>query len=138
MQTQEFSTLREKISHDTQQRAKRNAGFSALAGVAHAAGIEAGRNCKPIPMVVCTSTGKPIERLDEGACGFAWVAFAGNTAWGKWAKKAGLAGSHYPSGLCIWVHEFGQSIDRKEAYAGAYAQVLRNSGIECHAGSRLD
>ena len=138
MQTQEFSTLREKIAHDTQQRAKRNAGFSALAGVAHAAGIEAGRNCKPIPMVVCTSSGKPIERLDEGACGFAWVAFAGNTAWGRWAKKAGLAGSHYPSGLCIWVREFGQSIDRKEAYAGAYAQVLRNSGIECHAGSRLD
>jgi hypothetical protein len=56
MQTQEFSTLREKIAHDTQQRAKRNAGFSALAGVAHSAGIEAGRNCKPIPMVVCTST----------------------------------------------------------------------------------
>jgi hypothetical protein len=138
MQTQEFSTLREKISHDTQQRAKRNAGFSALAGVAHAAGIEAGRNCKPIPMIVCTSTGKPIERLDEGACGFAWVAFAGNTAWGRWAKKAGLAGSHYPSGLCVWVREFGQSIDRKEAYAGAYAQVLRNSGIDCHAGSRLD
>jgi hypothetical protein len=36
------------------------------------------------------------------------------------------------------VSEFGQSVDRKAAYAGAYAQVLRNSGIDCYADSRLD
>ena len=135
---QQFTTLREKIAHDTRQRTERVAGFAALAGIAHAKGIEAGRNCKPIPMMVCTSTGEPIELLDEGACGFAWVAFAGNTAWGRWAKKAGIARSHYPSGLCVWVSEFGQSVDRKEAYAAAYAQTLRNAGIEAHAGSRLD
>jgi len=29
-------------------------------------------------------------------------------------------------------------VDRKSAYAGAYAQTLRNAGIEAHAGSRLD
>ena len=138
MQTQQFATLREKIAHDTRQRAERVAGFAALAGIAHAAGIEAGRQCRPIPMVVCTATGQPIEQIDDGACGFAWVAFAGNTAWGRWAKKAGLARSHYPSGLCVWVSEFGQSVDRKEAYAAAYAQTLRNAGIEAHAGSRLD
>ena len=138
MQTLEFSTLREKIAHDTAQRAARNAGFAALAGVAHAAGIEAGRNCRPIPMVVSTASGIAIECVDDGACGFAWVAFAGNTAWGRWAKKAGIARSHYPSGLCVWVSEFGQSVDRKEAYASAYAQTLRNAGIEAHAGSRLD
>jgi len=135
---QQFATLREKIAHDTQQRAKRNAGFAALAGIAHEAGINAGRNCRPPPMMVCTTDGKPIEQIDDGACGFAWVEFAGNTAWGKWAKKQGIARSHYPSGLCVWVSEFGQSVDRKSAYAGAYAQTLRNAGIDAHSGSRLD
>ena len=89
-------------------------------------------------MAVCDSTGRPIEIVDDGACGFAWIAFPGNTAFGRWAKKQGLARSHYPSGLCIWVSEFGQSVERKAAYSGAFAQVLRNAGIDCHAGSRLD
>jgi len=134
----EFSTLREKIAHESKQRAARNAGFVALVSVAHAAGIRAGRECRPIPMVVSTASGIAIETVDDGACGFAWIEFAGNTAFGRWAKKEGIAGNHYPSGLCIWVHEFGQSVDRKAAYAGAYAQVLRNSGIDAFANSRLD
>jgi len=134
----EFSTLREKIAHESKQRAARNAGFAALVSVAHAAGIRAGRECRPIPMIVSTASGIEIECVDDGACGFAWIEFAGNTAFGRWAKKEGIAGNHYPSGLCIWVHEFGQSVDRKAAYAGAYAQVLRNSGIDAFANSRLD
>ena len=138
MQQQQFSSLREKISHDSRLRAERNAGFSALERIAHAAGIKAGRECRPIPMIVCDSTGEPMECIDDGASGFAWVAFAGNTAWGRWAKKQGIARSHYPSGLCVWISEFGQSVDRKSAFASAYAQVLRNAGIEAYAGSRLD
>ena len=61
MHAQEFSTLREKIAHDSRLRVERDAGFYALASVAHAAGIKAGRECRPIPMVICTSTGEPIE-----------------------------------------------------------------------------
>jgi len=135
---QQFTTLREKIAHDSRLRAERNAGFTALERIAHAAGIKAGRECRPIPMIVSTASGIEIECVDDGACGFAWVAFAGNTAWGRWAKKQGIARSHYPSGLCVWVSEFGQSVDRKSAFASAYAQVLRNSGIDAHSGSRLD
>jgi hypothetical protein len=138
MHTQEFSTLREEISHDTRLRVERDAGFYALASVAHAAGIKAGRECRPIAMAVCDSTGRPIEIVDDGACGFAWIAFPGNTAFGRWAKKQGLARSHYPSGLCVWVSEFGQSVERKAAYSGAFAQVLRTAGIDCHAVSLLD
>jgi len=134
----QYATLKEKISAEKAIRAQRYTEFEALTAAAHAAGIKAGRECRPIPMIVCDSTGEPIECVDDGACGFAWVAFAGNTAWGRWAKKQGIAGSHYPSGLCVWVSEFGQSVDRKEAFANAYAQVLRNAGIEAHAGSRLD
>lgn len=134
----QFATLREKIAHEGRARASRDAGFLELTARAHAAGIKAGRECRPIPMAVCDSTGRPIELIDGGACGFAWVAFPGNTAFGRWAKKTGLARSHYPSGLCVWVSEFGQSVDRKSAYAAAYAEILRDAGIDCYAGSRLD
>ena len=53
-----------------------------------------------------------------------------DTAWGRWAKKAGIGRSHYPSGLCVWVSEFGQSIVREEAYASAYAHALRDARME--------
>ena len=134
----EFSTLREKIAHESKARAARNEGFTELVARAHAAGMQAGRECMPIPMIVCAHSGEPIECLDNGACGFAWVSFAGNTAFGKWAKKQGIARPHWPSGLCVWVSEFGQSVDRKAAYADAYARVLNDAGIPAYANSRLD
>jgi hypothetical protein len=133
----EFATLREKIAYEKQARNAKHEEFEALLSVAHAKGLEAGRDCRPIPMHVLENN-IPIACIDDGACGFAWVAFPGNTSWGKWAKKKGIARSHYPKGLCVWVSEFGQSVDRKSAYAGAFAQVLRNAGIECYASSRLD
>ena len=134
----QYATLREKISAEKAIRAERNTGFAALAAAAHEAGIKAGRECRPIPMVVSTASGIAIECVDDGACGFAWIEFPGNTAFGRWAKKQGIARSHYPSGLCVWVSEFGQSVDRKAAFAGAYAAVLVDAGIDAHAGSRLD
>jgi hypothetical protein len=111
--------------------------FQDIVEKAYKAGIEAGKNARPIPMYIIDQ-GIPIDRIDDGACGFAWIAFPGNTSFGKWAKKQGLARSHYPSGLCIWVSEFGQSVDRKEAFAGAYARVLKDNGIDAYSGSRLD
>jgi len=96
----QYATLKEKISAEKAIRAQRYTEFEALTAAAHAAGIKAGRECRPIPMVICTAAGVPIECVDDGACGFAWIAFAGNTAFGRWAKKQGLAGSHYPSGSC--------------------------------------
>lgn len=134
----QYATLREKIRAEKAIRAERDSGFAALTAAAHAAGIKAGRECRPIPMIVSTASGIAIECVDDGACGFAWIEFPGNTAFGRWAKKQGLARSHYPSGLCIWVSEFGQSIDRKEAYSVAYARVLRDAGVKAFAGSRLD
>lgn len=112
--------------------------FAELIERAHYKGMQAGRECRPIPMAVCDSTGQMIECVDDGACGFAWIVFPGNTAFGRWAKKTGIARPNYPSGLCIWVREFGQSVDRKSAYAGAFAQTLKDAGINCYANSRLD
>ncbi len=133
----EYATLREKIAAEKTERVNRYAKYQEIIDKAYKAGIEAGKNARPIPMYVIDQ-GIPIDRIDDGACGFAWIAFPGNTSFGKWAKKQGLARSHYPSGLCVWVSEFGQSVDRKEAFAGAYARVLKDSGIDAYAGSRLD
>ena len=133
----QFATLREKIAFEKQERIARHSDYQSTIERAIKAGIEAGRDCMPIPMHVLENN-IPIDRVDDGACGFAWVSFAGNTAFGKWAKKQGFARPHYPKGLCYWVSEFGQSVDRKSAFAGAFAEVLRQAGIECYAGSRLD
>ena len=110
---------------------------------AHMEGMKAGLNALPVPMTVVESDlmGNPIGRswtVSEGACGFAWVTFAGNTPWGRWAKAQGIASKGYPKGLQIWVSEFNQSMARKEAYAYAYAKVLREHGIEAYAHSRMD
>jgi hypothetical protein len=113
--------------------------FDSIHALAHEAGMTAGINAMPLPMLVTEEGARARSWLvDEGACGFAWVAFKGNTAWARWAKKQGIARSHYPSGLCVWVGEFGQSVARKEAYAYAYALVLRDNGIDAYASSRLD
>lgn len=113
--------------------------FAAIHAEAHAAGMAAGQAIIPVPMVVRDDmSGKVYEPVMDGACGFAWVRFKGTTPWAKWAKAQGIASKSYPTGMSVWVHQFNQSITRKEAYAGAYAKVLRNHGIEAYAGSRLD
>lgn len=117
--------------------------FSQIHNQAHEAGMKAGTNALPSPMIVGETDlqGNRNGRtwfVSEGACGFAWVAFKGNTAWGKWAKKEGIASTAYPTGLQIWVHQFNQSMARKEEYARAYAEVLRRAGIDAYAGSRMD
>lgn len=112
---------------------------------AHEAGMTAGMVARPTPMGVVDADiyGRPkpgavVEVVDEGVCGFAWVKFAGNTSFGRAMKAAGLARKSYEGGLSVWVGEFGQSMERKEAYARAYAHVLRQHGIDAYAGSRMD
>jgi len=120
--------------------------FSDLVKKAEAAGMAALEAAKPVPMIVGEADGfsnrfKPGAKLyyeSEGACGFAWVWFKGNTPFGRWMKRAGKASSGYPTGLQVWVSEGGQSIARKEAYARAYAAVLKEAGITAYPGSRLD
>lgn len=113
----------------------------ALVEKAHEAGMAALNAACPTPMIVTGGVpGEPPKTwyVDEGACGFAWVEIAGNTAFGRWAKKSKLATPAYPKGLMFWVYEGGQSIDRKEAYASAFAKVLNEAGIKAYANSRLD
>lgn len=110
--------------------------FLAIYNEAHREGIKAGIGCTPVPMGV--TDGDVSWIIDEGCCGFAWVWFPANTAWARWCKERKISGRGYPSGACIWVSEFGQSIDRKERYAQAFAKVLQKYNITAYAQSRLD
>jgi hypothetical protein len=110
---------------------------------AHAAGRAAAQATKPVPMYVqagdLMGNGYgPIEKVDDGVCGFAWIKFPGNKPFGRWAKKAGLARSAYPTGLCISISAYNQSMQLKEAHARAAVAVLKEHGIECYVDSRMD
>lgn len=125
-------------------------GYQALIQKADAAGKAAAEACTPTPMIVGTAKAifgpgsdeidyaKPTYYVGGGVCGFAWIWFKGNTGFGRWAKKAGLASAAYGGGLQYRVSGYGQSLERKEAYARAFAGVLTEAGITAYAQSRMD
>ena len=116
---------------------------------AHSEGMRAGHGCTPTPMVVGTPTtplGNDIDYdketyyVADGMCGFAWINI--KPARGKFVKflkdnDIGRKDSYY-GGYTIWVSGFGQSLDRKSAYARAFAEVLNENGLKAYAMSRMD
>ena len=77
------------------------------------------------------------------AAGFAWVTIKGTGPLASYVRKETKAGrgrwrKGYPSGLQCSVWEFNQSIDRKYAYAAAFAKVLNAAGFTAYAESRMD
>lgn len=81
------------------------------------------------------------------ACGFAWIVIRpGNCKFANWLKKEKSASKHYNGGVSLWVSKFGQSHDKKKAYARAFADTIENEliltqilpNMTVHAGSRLD
>jgi hypothetical protein len=132
-----------------------HAKWLALHERAHAAGMAAGTGHAPMPMVVGTprdlmgsltggdgggfDPGKPTYFVSDGVCGFAYVTITpGTSSYARWARKNLNAFAAYYGGTQFSVHEFGQSYERKVAYASAYCAVLREAGVECRVESRLD
>jgi len=115
---------------------------------AHLMGMDAGRRVGVTPMIVgspSTPFGSDIDYskktyfVEGGVCGFAGVVI--KPARGKFVsylKSIGIGHKHYYGGWYVSVHEFGQSLTRKEAYAGAYAKVLSEAGFKCYVDSRMD
>jgi hypothetical protein len=110
---------------------------------AHEAGKIAAEKAQVVPMVVREAglfgevVGGQEWFVEGGVCGFAGIKLPGRGAHVKMAKAFG-ARKGYPSGLYIPVHQYGQSMQRKEAYAEAFAKVLQEVGIQAYAESRMD
>lgn len=135
--TQQFKTLREKIRADGISRKAQHAIWVILLADAHKAGVLAGKECKPTPMNVIGNGQR--WRVDDGVCGFAWVHIVqGQRKFINFLKAQKVGHSSYVGGWDISCGEFGQSMERKEAYCRAYANVLRDGGIRCYPQSRLD
>jgi hypothetical protein len=116
---------------------------------AYEAGMKAGNSVGVTPMIVGSPTtplGNDIDYtkrtyfVEGGVCGFAWVKIKparGNfVAYLKSLDK--FPSNAWNGGYDYWVSEFGQSMQRKEAFAGAFADVLRGYGINAYAQSRMD
>lgn len=129
--------------------------FTEICDKARNAGIEAVSKLRVQPMIVGQETSlfsgkldysKPVEYVEDGVCGFAWVDVypqnKGNTRLGKEERKvleaSGFRKDVYGKKYYLWVSDFNQSMQKKEAYASAYARVLRENGIKAYSGSRLD
>lgn len=122
--------------------------YSAIWDEAYQAGIKAGQDCKPIGMRVMEHANplddnSPVVQswdIPDGVCGFAWIVVRpGNCGFAKWAKKNKDARPEYGGGTCVyWVGEFNQSMQRKEAFANAFAEVLNKYGINASPRSRMD
>ena len=122
-----------------------------LYDLADAAGHAAATRAKPTPMVVTQhenpmDESSPVENswyVSEGVCGFAWITLRpGTHSFVKWMSKEGLSRSAYGGGHQIWVSGYNQSMDRKFAYASAFAAILTEAfagtKVEVYAQSRMD
>ena len=121
--------------------------YQAIYDLAVEAGQKAGDEAIPKPMTVQQHSNMADDNsavvkqwyVPEGACGFGWVSIKGNTSFAKWLKKQGIVKSvAYGGGYDLWCGLFGQSVDRKYAWAMAVAKVLNDNGIEAIPHSRLD
>lgn len=114
---------------------------------AHNAGNAAVSQAKIAPMVVSEHANplddnSPIRRqwyVEDGVCGFASVIVKpANSRFAKFLIGEGLARKHYYGGVSMSVHAYNQSLQKKEAYANAFARVLSDNGIRCYVDIRMD
>jgi hypothetical protein len=74
-------------------------------------------------------------------CGFAWVTIKpANCKAAKYLVAKGMARKAHGGGVSVWnpVGSFTQNMDIKEAGARAFAEVLKEHGINAYSDSRMD
>lgn len=120
--------------------------FQMIYEKAMAAGKAAAEAKVPTPMHVVQTAGfggpivKRYEPVMDGVCGFAWVKVKPATQpFAKWLKATGkVRGAAYGGGYDLWISDYNQSMERKEAHARAMAKALNEAGIKAYADSRMD
>lgn len=120
--------------------------FETVYNEAHKAGLEAGNKSKPTPMVVqqhsdMLDDNSPVKKewfVEGGVCGFAWIEIRpSNSTFGKWLKDTKRGGhSDYDHCIIVSCHEFGQSMQRKEAYCHAFVKALGKYAKELQGNNK--
>lgn len=116
-----------------------NEKFQFIYDEARRSGLANGHTVIPTPMVV--TGGGFREYIADGVCGFAWIVIKPATAkFAKWLKANNLASKNYGGGLQIWISDYDQSMQRKEAHAAAMADSLQKAFPEMtiYSQSRMD
>ena len=137
--TPQFATLRQKIAHEKVQRQAREAQFAADWNAACAAGVRAVDALSVTPMLISGREGSYL--VEGGPCGFAQVEVRPrNSPFAKWLIRQNLGrSSDYQKCVYVWVSDFGQSMQRKEAWADAVAAFLTAKGYSgVSSSSRMD
>ena len=101
-------------------------------------GRKAGLGETPVPMQVIGSDQSFL--VEGGVCGFAWIEIRparGPLVTYLKKSKQGYY-SEYERAYIFNIHDFNQSLTRKEAMAEAMAEHLRKCGYNVYAGSRMD
>lgn len=136
-----------RVRSSSAERESKVAQFGEIFKAAHEAGMAAGDACQPVPMVVSehvnmaddNSAVRKSYYVPSGVCGFAWVTVRpGTSSFARWLVKNGKGHKAYYGGIQIWASAFGQSMERKIAYAHAFAKVLEQNGIPASTGDRMD
>jgi len=115
---------------------------------ADAAGRVAGNAVTPTPMIV-VERGDPLDDKSpivrqyapvlEGVCGFARITIRPGQCAAARHAQAHLGGSPgCYGGIELYVEKYGQSMERKRAYASAYAGTLRAAGVRAESDYRMD
>jgi len=121
--------------------------FQTIYNEAHSAGMTAGNAHRPTPMTVQQhanplNDNSPVVQqwhVAGGVCGFAEVIIKPATcAFVRYLRSKGIGRKSYYGGWSLWISEFGQSMECKEAYAHAFSKVLNDNGIKSYATSRMD
>lgn len=107
---------------------------------AHLAGVAAVQSANVQPMVVTDESRGAVYYVEDGVCGFAWIKIRpAKGAFVKWCKENEIGRvDSYEGGYNIWVHDYNQSMRKKEAYANAFARVLSDNGVNAYSMSRMD
>lgn len=106
--------------------------WQAIFRLADQAGIAAIAASVPRPLVVEGSV------YMEGLCGGARIVVSdARRGFARWLKTSGKGHRSYPGGWAIAARQDDQSAERAEAYATAFATVLRRNGISCRVETYL-
>ena len=107
---------------------------------ADAAGRNAVSNIQVKPMIVTDGRTGQQWHEEDGVCGFAWIKIRpARGEFVRWLKKNNIGKTDsFEGGYMIWISDYNQSMQKKEAYAYGFAKVLVDNGIRAYAMSRMD